>query len=50
MNARAAAANSAYDEVKRRIVDCVYAPGSKLSEARLAEELGYGRSPVRTAL
>ena len=49
MNARAAAANSAYDEVKRRIVDCVYAPGSKLSEARLAEELGYGRSPVRTA-
>lgn len=49
MNARAAAANSAYDEVKRRIVECVYPPGSKLSEARLAEELGYGRSPVRTA-
>lgn len=49
MSARAAAANSAYEEVKRRIVECVYPPGAKLSEARLAEELGYGRSPVRTA-
>ena len=39
----------AYEEIKRRIIDLVYAPGTKLSEARLAEELGCGRSPIRTA-
>lgn len=39
----------AYDEVKRRIIETVYPPGAKLSEARLAEELGYGRSPIRSA-
>ena len=39
----------AYEEIKRRIVDLVYAPGTKLSEARLGEELGYGRSPIRSA-
>ena len=48
-DASAAAASLAYDEVKKRIVDCHYPPGAKLSEARLAEELGYGRSPIRTA-
>jgi DNA-binding GntR family transcriptional regulator len=37
-------------EIKRRITELVYKPGDKLSEARLAEELGCGRSPVRTAL
>ena len=42
-------ATAAYEEVKRRIIDLVYAPGTKLSEARLVEELGYGRSPLRTA-
>lgn len=45
----AAAASVAYDEVKRRIIDLVYSPGTKLSEARLVEELGLGRSPIRTA-
>lgn len=45
----AASASLAYEEIKRRIIECVYAPGAKLSEARLAEELGYGRSPIRTA-
>ena len=39
----------AYEEIKRRIIELVYAPGTKLSEARLAEELGCGRSPIRTA-
>src|SRR4029079_17903326 len=43
------AATLAYEEIKRRIIELVYAPGSKLSEVQLAEELGYGRSPVRTA-
>ena len=45
----AAAAIQAYEEVKRRIIDLVYAPGTKLSEARLVDELGFGRSPIRTA-
>jgi len=44
-----AAATVAYEEIKRRIIDLVYPPGSKLSEAPLAEELGLGRSPIRTA-
>ena len=44
-----AAASRAYDEIKRRIIDLVYAPGIKLSEVQLADELGYGRSPIRTA-
>ncbi len=45
----AAAASVAYEEVKRRIIELVYAPGTKLSEARLVEELALGRSPIRTA-
>jgi DNA-binding GntR family transcriptional regulator len=45
----AAAARLAYDEIKRRIIELVYPPGTKLSEARLVEDLGYGRSPIRTA-
>lgn len=44
-----AAASMAYDEIKRRIIDLTYPPGTKLSEARLVEELGYGRSPIRTS-
>ena len=44
-----AAATRAYEEIKRRIVDLRYPPGAKLSEVQLAEELGYGRSPIRTA-
>jgi DNA-binding GntR family transcriptional regulator len=38
-----------YREIKRRITELVYKPGDKISEARIAEELGCGRSPVRTA-
>jgi DNA-binding GntR family transcriptional regulator len=48
-NLRAASAGLAYEEIKRRIVECAYPPGLKLSEARIAQELGVGRSPVRTA-
>jgi DNA-binding GntR family transcriptional regulator len=44
-----AAATLAYEEIKRRIIDLEYPPGTKLSEAPLAEELGLGRSPIRTA-
>src|SRR5258708_13178512 len=38
-----------YREIKRRITELVYKPGDKISEARIAAELGCGRSPVRTA-
>lgn len=38
-----------YREIKRRITELVYAAGEKISEARIAEELGCSRSPVRTA-
>jgi DNA-binding GntR family transcriptional regulator len=43
-------ANVVYHEIKRRIIELAYAPGDKLSEVRIAEELGVGRSPIRTAL
>jgi len=42
-------ADVVYREIKRRITELQYAPGDKLSEARIAIELGVGRSPVRTA-
>lgn len=40
----------AYEEIKERILCLAYRPGEKLSEVRLAAQLGVGRSPVRTAL
>lgn len=43
-------AAATYREIKRRIVDLHYGVGERLSEARLSEELGVGRSPIRTAL
>lgn len=43
-------AMAAYLEIKRRIVEVEYVLGEKLSEARLINELGFGRSPIRTAL
>ena len=46
----ASAAGAAYREIKRRIVNLEYRPAEKLSEARLAAELPFGRSPIRTAL
>lgn len=42
-------ATQVYEEIKRRIIQAVYPPGGKLSEARLVDELGCGRSPIRTA-
>jgi len=44
------AAARAYEAIKSRIIECSYPPGAKISEARLVEELGVGRSPIRTAL
>ena len=45
----AAGAALAYEEIKQGIIELRYPPGTKLSEVRLAEELGCGRSPVRSA-
>jgi DNA-binding GntR family transcriptional regulator len=46
----AVAASAAYHGIKQRIISTEFRPGEKLSEARLAAELGLGRSPIRTAL
>lgn len=48
--AEAGRASATYQSIKQRIMNRSYAPGEKLSEARLAAELGVGRSPVRSAL
>jgi len=40
----------AYEQIKGSILDLRYKPGDKLSEARLADELQLGRSPIRAAL
>ena len=40
----------AYEAIKKRILEFHYRPGERLSEARLANDLGLGRSPIRTAL
>jgi DNA-binding GntR family transcriptional regulator len=48
--AEAGRASATYQSIKQRIMNRTYAPGGKLSEARLAAELGVGRSPVRSAL
>ncbi len=40
----------AYKIIKRNILDLTYAPGSDLTEARLADELQMSRMPIRSAL
>jgi len=40
----------AYRKIKEGVLAMRYRPGQKLSEAKLATELGVGRSPVRSAL
>ncbi|MDO4960849.1 MAG: GntR family transcriptional regulator [Eubacteriales bacterium] len=42
--------NQAYELLKERLINCVYAPGSFLNEAMLAEELGCSRTPIREAI
>jgi DNA-binding GntR family transcriptional regulator len=37
-------------ELRRRIVDCEYPPGERLTEERLATDFGVSRNPVREAL
>jgi DNA-binding GntR family transcriptional regulator len=42
-------AGSAYDLIRRRIVEGDYRPGERLVEQRVAEELDVSRTPVREA-
>jgi DNA-binding GntR family transcriptional regulator len=41
---------TAYEAIRRRILDNVYPPGHRALESALAEELGISRTPVREAL
>lgn len=43
------AAERAYYELKRRILTCSLAAGSRISEKRLASEIGVPRDPLRSA-
>jgi DNA-binding GntR family transcriptional regulator len=40
----------AYHEIKNKIVNCIYQPGSVLTEQLLATELDISRTPIREAL
>lgn len=42
--------DAAYETIKRLIRTCELAPGSRITEKQLAEDLGYGKTPVREAL
>ena len=46
----AAAADKAYDILKRRVIGGTYAPGEQLREEHIARELEISRTPVRAAL
>lgn len=37
-------------ELRRRIIECDYAPGHRLTEVRLADDFGVSRNPVREAI
>jgi DNA-binding GntR family transcriptional regulator len=40
----------AYIELKKRLVNCEYKPGTWINEAALVQELGFSRTPIREAL
>ena len=42
--------DQAYEEIKRRIITGVYAPGQYLNEKRISEDISIGRTPVHQAL
>jgi DNA-binding GntR family transcriptional regulator len=43
-------ADRAHEEIRRRIVRGVLAPGARFTEGAIAAEIGFGRTPVREAL
>lgn len=42
--------NLAYGIIRDKIINCDFKPGTMLNEARLSEELGFSRTPIREAL
>lgn len=42
--------NSLYLDLKEKLINCIYAPGSILNEMQLADEYGMSRTPIREAL
>jgi DNA-binding GntR family transcriptional regulator len=42
--------DDAYASIRRGIIECRLAPGERVTEGQLAEELGIGKTPVREAL
>lgn len=47
---RATRVGTAYEMIRRRILDNTYPPGHRALESALADELGISRTPVREAL
>ncbi len=39
-----------YDELKDRLIHCIYEPGSFVNEKQLADDLGTSRTPIREAI
>lgn len=50
MTTRTRPASPAYEQIRQAIVEGQYAPGQRLIEQRIAEELQLSRTPVREAL
>ncbi|HWI74699.1 MAG TPA: GntR family transcriptional regulator [Baekduia sp.] len=42
--------DAAYAALRRRIISCELEPGQTVTESRLAEEIGFGKTPTRDAL
>jgi DNA-binding GntR family transcriptional regulator len=42
--------NTAYKILREKIINCEYQPGSLINEARLSEELGFSRTPIRESI
>ncbi|WP_320130595.1 GntR family transcriptional regulator [uncultured Sphaerochaeta sp.] len=40
----------AYKQIKKRILDCTYLPGSMINEEQIKETCGVSRTPIREAL
>ena len=40
----------AYNQIIDKMIDGIYKPGDKISDAELTKELGFSRTPVREAL
>lgn len=42
--------NSTYLDLKEKLINCVYPPGTMLNEVQLATEYGLSRTPIREAI